>query len=131
MNAFQASKRVQKAFYKSFQQLEYLHTAGPVHQGRLWDAVRKACGVSEQKILREKGYRYAEDSARAQLAEQLQSKKGFEGDVLGAENLNSDMAGDETMTNNMTAYRSWKIDNASVIEEREEIRKEEKSNLGN
>lgn len=125
MNAFQASKRLQKAFYKSFQQLEYLHTAGPVHQGRLWDAVRKACGVSEQKILRQKGYRYAEDSARAQLAEQLQSKKG---DVLGAENLNSDMAGDETMTNNMTAYRSWKIDNAGVIEEREELKK---SKLGN
>ncbi|KAH7618872.1 hypothetical protein NADE_005721 [Nannochloris sp. 'desiccata'] len=127
MNALQAFKGAKKAVY-CLQQLGSMHTAQSV-QGGFWDAIKRAFGVSEQAIKRRNAYKYAERSARAGLAEQSSNNRGSL-KRRATSNLNSDMVGDETMINNMTAYRPWKIENAGVIEERETLEKEEKSRMG-
>jgi hypothetical protein len=127
MTIFQASKASRKAVY-CFQQLASMHTAQRA-QGGVWNAIQRACGVSEQKIKRRNAYKYAENSARAGLAEQMSNNRVTTSPKASSD-LNSDMMADETMTNNMTAYRPWKIDNAGVIEDREELKKEEESRMG-
>jgi len=126
MNAFQAFKGRKKAVY-CLQRLA-IHTAQPV-QGGFGDAIKRAFGVSEQEIKRRNWYKYADRSARAGLADQLSNNKGSL-EPQASSNLNSEMKGSETMINDMTAYRPWKIDNAGVIEEREALEKEEKSRMG-
>jgi hypothetical protein len=121
MNASQRCKVAQKAAY-CLQQVGLICTARPVQNG-LWDAIKRAFGVSEEKIMRRNAYKYAENISIAGLREQLSNKRGSLKPKAG--DLNSDMVGDETMTNNMTAYRSWKIYNADVIGEREAWEKEE------
>lgn len=81
--------------------------------GALLDALKRALGYSEADILRSNVYKQAERSAREVLAEQMR------GGGRGADA--SETAGTDTMTSNMTGQRSWKSENADLLEEREEV----------
>lgn len=84
--------------------------------GPLLDAFKRVVlGYSEADILKSNAYKEAERTAREVLAEQMR------GSGRGADA--SETAGTE-MTNDMTGQRSWKIETADVLEERERVEKD-------
>jgi hypothetical protein len=120
MNVYRSCKAARTAVY-CLQHAASMHTARAA-EGGIWDAVQRVFGVSEEKIMRRNAYKYAENSARAGLAEQLSNNRAsLVPKVSASEDLNSDLVGGETMTDDMTAYRSWKIENAGVLADREEL----------
>lgn len=69
--------------------------------------------LTPEQIAAREAYQQAEATARETLREQMNDGKGSP----TARHMQS-----EEMTNNMTGYVSWKINNAEVVKEREEQR---------